>query len=354
MSWIESALPVTSWPFFSLAVISAATVVASCYIIYQRLLPRPLPGIPYNKDAAQSIWGDIPSLRNDPVGMAKWCGKQLAKHDSPITQVLMGPMSTPVVLVADVAETRDLLAKGDFDRSDYITDRFPLFGEFHLNMKTGDEWRASRSWLKDLLSPKHLYTVTGSHIHRITLDLLEVWEAKAKAAQGRPFSISADMKNTALDVIVSFYFGDDFKDSAVGRQVAQLKGTNVANAEVGPDNTVTFSKAPLHDFQKGLEDLGDKICSIYMSKWPPQLLSWWVRYGSPYYRKFLVAKDSFIRNHIEVAVERARNNEEAKTGLDNMVYRELSAAHKAQKPTLLGKQIMIDEVRKHGCILSMG
>ncbi|GKZ31396.1 hypothetical protein AbraIFM66950_011972 [Aspergillus brasiliensis] len=134
------------------------------YALYRWLLPSPLPGIPYNNEAAASILGDVPALRGDPAGLAKWCRKQLEKHGSPICQALMGPLSKPVVLVADVGQIRELLmGRSDFDRSSYIIDRFPLFGEFHLNMKTGDSWRTSRSWLKRSSSTTLPAPDRGSH-----------------------------------------------------------------------------------------------------------------------------------------------------------------------------------------------
>jgi hypothetical protein len=67
----------------------------------------------------------------------------------------MGPnlLQKPIVLVADVGETREaLLSRSDFDRSSYLTGRFPLFGDFHLNMKTIEDWKLSRHWSKDLLA----------------------------------------------------------------------------------------------------------------------------------------------------------------------------------------------------------
>ena len=40
----------------------AVTVVAVIYLGYRAALPRPLPGIPYNKDAASKLFGDVPEM----------------------------------------------------------------------------------------------------------------------------------------------------------------------------------------------------------------------------------------------------------------------------------------------------
>ncbi|KAK4235421.1 cytochrome P450 [Achaetomium macrosporum] len=322
----------------------AAVLVVVLYGLYRWLLPKPIPGIPYNKDAAKSIWGDMMDLRDDPGGLAKWCGKQLEKHGTPICQALMGPLSKPVVLVADVPESRAMLmGRSDFDRSNYIIDRFPLFGEFHLNMKTGDAWRTSRGWLKDLLDKPHLINNMTPRIYSHVLTLLDVWERKSKLAKGRPFSMVDDLRDLALDVIMNFHFGDDFQDSALTRQLRNVQNLDVSHLRVGEHGEVHFPQAPLHEFQEGLIETGDKMAEIYTTKLPPALVSWWVRYVSPHYRPYFNAKDGFIRNYITLALKRLNNNEELKSGLDFMVSREQKGAAKAKKPSIIGKQTMVDE-----------
>lgn len=337
-------------PFF-VATASLGIVVA----LYWALLPRPLPGIPYNSTAAKSVWGDVVELRDDPAGLAKWCSKQLEKHGAPICQALMGPLTTPVVLVADTAETREMLmARSDFDRSVYIIDRFPLFGEFHLNMKTGDGWRNSRGWLKDLLAPHYLHNVAGPAIHSHVTKLMKLWDSKARLADGKPFSMISDLKTLALDVIVTFHFGNDFQDSALNRQIQHNTQLDPSKLQTGDDGDIVFPPAPLHQFQQGLTDVGDRMASIYTTKWPPSIVSWWARYGSTYYRNFFEQKDEFLRKHINNGLQRFQEKQDAETGVDHMVYRELKMSHKAGRPTVFGKQIMIDEVRSSFSFPSSG
>lgn len=326
-------------------VLIATTLLSIILALYWALLPTPLPGIPYNARAAKSIWGDVVELRDDPDGLAKWCSKQLEKHGTPICQALMGPLSTPVVLVADTPETREMLmGRSDFDRSAYIIDRFPLFGEFHLNMKTGDAWRNSRGWLKDLLAPPYLHNVAGPTIHSHVTKIMKLWDSKSRLAEGRPFSMISDLKTLALDVIVSFHFGNDFKDSALSRQIQHNKQFESSQLHVGNEGEILFPPAPLHQFQQGLTDVGDKMAAIYTTKWPPLIVAWWARYCSPYYRRFFENKDKVLRKHIENGVERFQQNKDPENGVDHMVYREFKLSRKAGRPTVFGKQIMIDEV----------
>jgi hypothetical protein len=38
-------------------------VFATClYVMYRAILPHPLPGIPYNEDAANKAFGDVPEM----------------------------------------------------------------------------------------------------------------------------------------------------------------------------------------------------------------------------------------------------------------------------------------------------
>lgn len=257
----------------------------------------------------------------------------------------MGPLSTPVVLVADTPETREMLmGRSDFDRSAYIIDRFPLFGEFHLNMKTGDGWRNSRGWLKDLLAPQYLHNVAGPTIHSHVTKLMNLWDSKVISAEGKPFSMISDLKKLALDVIVTFHFGNDFKDSALSRQIQHNQQLESSELCIGNDGEVVFPSAPLHQFQQGITEVGDRMAAIYTTKWPPSIMACWARHGSPHYRRFFENKDEVLQKHINTSVDRFQRNKDPESGVDHMVYREFKMSRKAGRQTMFGKQIMIDEV----------
>jgi hypothetical protein len=71
-----------------IALIVACAVIL--YVGYRKLLPKPIVGIPYNKPAASSIFGDMPEIMSY-IGRHQelwpWMGEQSAKHQSPIVQV---------------------------------------------------------------------------------------------------------------------------------------------------------------------------------------------------------------------------------------------------------------------------
>jgi len=69
------------------SVLFAIFVSTTLYGLYLRAFPKPLPGIPYDIQAAKSLSGDVKALRNDPDGLAKWCSKHISKLGSPVCQV---------------------------------------------------------------------------------------------------------------------------------------------------------------------------------------------------------------------------------------------------------------------------
>ncbi len=336
----------------SIALLTSVALI-SIYTIYRRFfLPQPIPGIPYDDESAKKLLGDMTALRSDEDGLAEWSKKQLDKQQSPICQVLMGPnfIQKPIVLVADVAETREaLLSRSDFDRSSYIIDRFPLFGDFHLNMKTNNDWKVSRNWSKDLLSPQYMNNVASPAIEEATKRLISLWNHKAELAKGKPFDMRNDIKGLSIDVILAFYFGSDVADSILVREIEHVKHLDNSDLSVGESGSIVFPQAKLHHFLRGLIDLSHIITSLYTTVWPPALAAWWTRYISPRSRKHMSRKEVDIRHLITRAVQRTRERDEAKitSGLDYMVWREEKAADKTGRKPKYNEQIMVDEVRSN-------
>ncbi len=88
---------------------SATGILATLYITYRRLLPKPLPGIPYNKEATETLLGDMgPMVKHmaDTQKLFSWVAGQNIKLDSPIVQILGRPFARPWVVVADTEKRR--------------------------------------------------------------------------------------------------------------------------------------------------------------------------------------------------------------------------------------------------------
>lgn len=97
------------------------------YVSYRRLLPQPIPGIPYNKRAGRSLLGDLPELLSY-IGRTQevwpWFGSQVVKHQSPVVQVFARPFSKPWVIVTDHREAQDIFLRRtkEFDRANFVSD----------------------------------------------------------------------------------------------------------------------------------------------------------------------------------------------------------------------------------------
>jgi hypothetical protein len=330
-------------PILAKFIILALLLCLASYSLYRFLLPRPIPDIPYNPASSKSLWGDVPDLLSHPVGLNLWTGEHLAKLQTPICQVLMGPFSKPVVLVADFGDARNMLmSTNDFDRSDYIIDRFPLLGGFHFRRKTGAEWRHGRQILQDLMAPRFLNEVVGPLVYQSTEQLIQVWTKKISMAPDTPFCVVKDLQDVSIDVMVSSLFGGEFKDLAMDRHVQHYAGS--PKVTIGGNGEAIFPRITVHKFLEDLAVLANIITGLYVPEvWSPKLISWWLKNVS--HRSAFATRDITIRSAIQNSVNRLGT--EPQSGIDYMIGREEKAALKAGRPPAFDGQDMVDEVRSH-------
>jgi hypothetical protein len=92
--------------------ISAAitsTLFISTWLLYRWLLPKPIHGIPYNKNATKSIFGDIPEMMNHfetSKEVGNWFETNHERHDSPIIQLFINMFGNPLVVINDFGEAQ--------------------------------------------------------------------------------------------------------------------------------------------------------------------------------------------------------------------------------------------------------
>lgn len=94
------------------AAVVLAVVLSALYALYLKALPKPLPGIPYNKYAAARLVGDIPevgAVQEDGGSRRRVWANLARKHKSPIAQFFLLPFGPPVVVVADYQEAHYLI-----------------------------------------------------------------------------------------------------------------------------------------------------------------------------------------------------------------------------------------------------
>jgi hypothetical protein len=105
---MADSTPFSLFGFNSPALLALLGVIFSClYLCYRWALPRPIPGIPYNKEATKSLLGDV-------LAMVQYVGKtkevapyftqQTLKLRSPIIQLFIRPFGKPYVLISDFRE----------------------------------------------------------------------------------------------------------------------------------------------------------------------------------------------------------------------------------------------------------
>lgn len=133
-----------------------------------------------------------------------WIASNNLKHQSPIVQIFARPFSKPWVIIADFREAQDILLRRskEFDRGALAYDIFGgILPESHVWMRSNETFKRSRKWMQDLMAPAFLLGVAGPQIYTAMSELMDLWEEKARLAQGHPFEASGDLYHAALDAV---------------------------------------------------------------------------------------------------------------------------------------------------------
>ncbi|KAI9752220.1 MAG: hypothetical protein M4579_005723 [Chaenotheca gracillima] len=316
------------------------------FALYQRLLPHPLPGIPYNPKAARNLLGDAPDMLRE-VGVTRelnlWLVRQVNQLQAPLCQVFVQPFAKPWLLLADSVEAQDiLLRRREFDRSNFITDGLSPLDSFHARMKTGKTWRATRAWLQDLMSPSFLNNIVGPVMYESSTHLVDFWETKSRLAGDRAFDVNEDLNHSALDGMLSFVFDRHFEHTALGPQIEAASQLDPSSVEVGPNGEAKFPEGRLHEFIIALYKTVDAIDKVTKSM-SPRLAMWWTR-QTPSYRKVAAVRRRVVREQVQGARRRIEATGETKTAIEHMLTRETKVATKENRPPDYENPILMDEI----------
>lgn len=329
------------------------------YELYVHLLTKPIPGIPYNKGAANSLFGDMPSLAQHAAATGEpmdWFRQQAEKHrPSPLCQVFVRPFAKPFVLLSDFRELQALMltrAK-DFDRSRLFRDILGGAGvHHHILKKTDADWRAQRKLLNDLMTPAFLHNVAAPHVCNAIGNIIELWEAKARIAEGRPFNIELDAYYLALDAVVAFSYGDSYTERALLPQISLLNSIDHRQISAlrattdGVDDPIAFPEAKVHAALAATLTMVQMTDQLQSSVVPS--FTWWWLGKTPKIRKAWSTRDKFVAGEIEKAVGRmqGQGDDESwmRSAVDLIVSRVRQfAAKEGQTPQYLSPMI-IEEV----------
>lgn len=161
---LDLTYPFARLPFAASAVVIG--VLSVLYLAYQWALPKPLPGIPYNQDAVKTILGDaakLQQIKKEGGRPRAWFSQQPVKHNSPLVQAFIAPLSKPVLILSDFRESQDILLRRgkEFDRGPRHLENFAgIVPWHHIAMATANpQFKANRELVKDLMTPQFLNTV---------------------------------------------------------------------------------------------------------------------------------------------------------------------------------------------------
>lgn len=146
------------------SILVSAVFVA--YLLYRSALPKPIPGIPYDAAAARRLLGSIPDLiahQKEHGGIIAWMAGHVAKFNSPVVQLFMGPFTKPFLVLCDYQESQDILLRRtkEFDRAQRSLDGFVgVLPHHHISMRSTDaRFKGNKELVRDLMSPNFLHEV---------------------------------------------------------------------------------------------------------------------------------------------------------------------------------------------------
>ncbi|KAF7190024.1 Cytochrome P450 monooxygenase [Pseudocercospora fuligena] len=333
------------------AAIAASIICLAGWLAYRALLPKPIPGIPYDEKSARRILGDIPDAmkhRAETKELLSFLSKRIKELDSPIIQLSMRPFGgRPWVIINDGREAQDILVRRgrEFDRSDFFRMVFEqLFPKNQGVMYTNDEWRHNRRLMADAMSPNFLNNTAAHKIHENTLDLIELWQHRMRLAKGRPFEVMADVTYTTVDTIWAACFGH--RIGAAQSQSDFLSKVSSIELPSSTDEIAAIPDGPLPEVYVALKDLADSA-QIPMNSMFGQKAHWFALNFYPSLRRALVIRDKLVYSKLDEAwktFDGGRSDAEIKCVVDLVVQRETNLAKKENRPVERNSRNLFDEV----------
>ncbi|KAJ8122872.1 hypothetical protein O1611_g9731 [Lasiodiplodia mahajangana] len=326
-------------------------ISAALYLAYRWALPKPIPGIPYDESARNSLLGNLPEM----VSMLRTTGKTRPffiqhpiRHQSALTQVWLTPFQKPSLILADFREAQDLLLRRtrEFDRGSMTTDVFAgVAPNHHIAMSSADpRFKGNKELVRDLMTPNFLHEVSAPQIYDKTMTLIDLWTLKAELGGGRPFNARRDIFDAAIDIINAAAFGLEDDQSTVKNQLDFLLSKPDFRPTPEADGSVTFPELPPLPDIAAIEAIG--IHQGEQIKAPfPRLAHRFAMLTNPTLAQSVARKDRFLRNEIDKAVVRLRKGESGtRSAMDHILQREMHAADKAGREPVFHSPRIHDEL----------
>ncbi|KAI0098779.1 cytochrome P450 [Nemania sp. FL0031] len=324
-----------------------ALVAIALYLGRRAIMPKPLVGIPYNRDAANKMFGDVPEMMGYIMREKRifcWLTSLTTRHHSPIVQAFIKPGSLPWVVLTDPFETQDiLLRRREFDRSSLFGDLIGgILPEMHIQFLSSDmRFKHNRNLINHLMTPTFINKISAPEVYNSICTLIKIWQAKCRAAKGRPFSAHHDLAYAALDSIFASSFGLPEADSII---IKRLEAVLQWEPQIPPniDEPVNFPDGRIPEIFAAIVTLGDSLTDTQLS--PAPALTSWVFQKFPYMKKAKAIKDNYIRNKVaESAALIDSGDYEARSALHSVLLREREIASKEARQPDYYKHAISDE-----------
>lgn len=308
-------------------------LLALC-IIYYLCLPKPIPGIPYNRMAALTPLGDIPSILrslkhdgHDPF--FHWFAKQHVKHNSPIVQVFVRLFKKPIVLVADFREAEDILTRraDEFDRAQLIREMFTGTNPHSwFIMPTDGKFKAQQRLSLQVMSVAFLRDVAVPKLYESILVLLDLWKLKASLTD-KPWEAEEDVHRAIFDGMWRSIYGTNA--AIIETQLHALKGMG---CDLKPDTdsimVADFSHTPVPRIYDATIAIIDSVGDVINSPAPVihyQLLKRFTKLKACFGDRDKVV-DAIYDNRVTILAESP--DHEPESALDCLVLRNLESERK--------------------------
>ncbi|KAI0454610.1 cytochrome P450 [Xylaria acuta] len=342
---IPAGLSMGNTPFY------IVTILAALYLAYRWALPKPIPGIPYDESAKNGLFGNLPEL----ISMLTATGKTRPfftehpkKHNSALTQVWMGPLQKPGLILSDFRESQDILLRRtrEFDRGSFNINAFAgVVPNHHIAMPSWDpRFKGNRELVRDLMTPNFLHEVSAPQIYGKTMALVDLWTLKAELGEGRPFNARRDIFDATIDIINAAAFGLEDDQSTVKNQLDFLSSKPGYRPVNNADGTVAFPELPTLPYIAAIEAIGLHLGEQLKAPFP-KLVHRFQMLTRPTLAKNFARKDMFLRDEIDKAVVRLRKGESGtRSAMDHILQREMNAAEKAGREPIFHSLRIHDEL----------
>lgn len=332
--------------------VTVGLVPVVVYLFYLAILPKPIPGIPYNAASARSILGDTLSIKShiaktDGGTFKTYAVQMMRDYNTPLIQVFLRPFSKPILVLGDYQEAYDIFTRRsrEFDRSYNVGNMFQgIIPRNHFLLRTNAAWKAQRKLVLASMNDSFLHGIFAPAIQERVNKVIKLWRIKSEIARGRSWSAAHDLNMIALEGIMAFTLGGGSCYTATEGAVDAARGMK-EKQELDQDELVVFPSGNIHTLLQATLDMTAIMGELRYS-WMPRLEWVFVRQRRRI-RNAINVKEKYIRLELANAVDKLQHSEKkvvVRSAIENMVAYEKDLAQKEERSPDYFSPVMIDEV----------